>query len=445
MDQTGLTDAMAEFATQTRLQDIPEITRRMAALSLMDWVAVGFAGIDEPVSQSVIAFARDEKGAGDASVFGDEGRYPARMAALVNGTVSHALDYDDTHFLHVGHPTATAASATFAIAERMGATTDAFLEAFIIAFEAGCRIGDWLGRDHYEAGFHQTATAGAFGAALGAARLLGLSHEECRHVLGLVATRASGLKSQFGTMAKPFNAGIGAANGVEAALLVKSGFISNPLGLECEQGFGPTHHGANRELNDVLDGLGRTFVLDQVSHKFHACCHGIHASIEALSKLRDRHNVESDGVERITLTVNPRWLKVCNKLEPMTGLEAKFSYRLVAAMVLNRIDTSALYTYTDDICRDQSLVHLRDRVEVATDLGVGDSAALVTLTGLNGVKYQESHDLGDPIALDERSERLWAKASGLLGDNHAISLRAVCDDLETSRPLPAFFSAGNRQ
>ena len=152
-------------------------------------------------------------------------RVPPRAAALANGAISHALDYDDTHFAHVGHPSVGVLPAALALGEARGASAPAVLDAFLIGAEASIRIGLVLGRAHYERGFHQTATAGAFGATVAAAHVLGLSREATRQALSLVSTRASGLKSQFGSMGKPFNAGVAASNGVEAAELAELGFL----------------------------------------------------------------------------------------------------------------------------------------------------------------------------------------------------------------------------
>ncbi len=131
--------------------------------------------------------------------------------------------------------------AALAAAEQVNASAAALRDAFLLGAEASCRIGMVLGRAHYQRGFHQTATSGAFGATIAAGRLLGLRPIEMRHALSLVSTRASGLKSQFGTMGKPFNAGIAAANGIEAASLAKRGFVSCDDGLTGVQGFVDTH------------------------------------------------------------------------------------------------------------------------------------------------------------------------------------------------------------
>ncbi len=157
----------------------------------------------------------------------------------MNGATSHALDYDDTHFGHVGHPSVGIYPAALAVAEETGASAAAVADAFLLGAEASVRIGMLLGAVHYNRGFHQTATAGAFGATVAAGRLYGLNRAQMRAAIGLCATRASGLKSQFGTMGKPYNAGIAAANGVECAALARAGFTSADDGLEGPQGFVP--------------------------------------------------------------------------------------------------------------------------------------------------------------------------------------------------------------
>jgi 2-methylcitrate dehydratase PrpD len=218
----------------------------MARFSLFDWLTVGRAGSDQPLVEIIRDFVAAEGGHPAASVIGLAGKVPARAAALANGTISHALDYDDTHFAHVGHPSVVVWPAALALAESNDQSSRAALEAFVIGAEASIRIGIVLGRPHYERGFHQTATAGAFGATIAAARLLGLSRAATRQALSLVSTRASGLKSQFGSMGKPFNAGFAAANGVEAALLAQRGFVSCKDGVGGSQGFIDAHPGAPR-------------------------------------------------------------------------------------------------------------------------------------------------------------------------------------------------------
>jgi 2-methylcitrate dehydratase PrpD len=214
-----------------------DAARQLAAFSLFDWPVCAQAGADQELSRIMRDFVREEGGKPVATIVGEGDKYPARAAALANGTISHALDYDDTHFAHIGHLSVGIYPAALAVGEETNASAIETRDAFLTGAEAACRIGMVLGRIHYQRGFHQTATAGAIGATVAAGRLYRLTTNQMRNALSLVATRASGLKSQFGTMGKPFNAGIAAANGVEAANFAKRGFVSCEDGIAGAQGF----------------------------------------------------------------------------------------------------------------------------------------------------------------------------------------------------------------
>lgn len=424
MNQASITGRIATFATVTSAE-IDHEALAVARLSLMDWAAVTLAGLDEPVARMVRTLVAEESGAAQATVFGLHAKMPARAAALANGTLSHALDYDDTHFAYVGHPSVAVFPAALAMAERTGASASAMLEAALIGMEAACRIGHWLGTSHYNHGFHQSATSGAFGAAVAAGRLIGLTQDQMRHALGIITTRASGLKSQFGTMGKPFNAGIAAANGVEAALLATQGFVSRPDGIECSQGFADTHAGECQDLEASLAGLGTDYWFCAVQHKFHACCHGTHATLEALIQLRAQPGFAVEDVTRIVLDVSPRWLRVCNIPSPQTGLEAKFSYALTSAMALAGLDTGALAVFSEANCRRADLADLRDRVEVIGDPSVDDAAARVTLHLASGRTQSAAFDLDVPIPIHMRRAKIATKVQALLPEITAKAVLAL--------------------
>lgn len=380
----------------------------MMRLSLLDWAAVSIAGGKEPVAQITRDLGVADGGAAQASVIGSPTRLPARAAAMINGATGHALDYDDTHFAHIGHPSVAVVPTVLALAEAEGRSGQEALEAALIGVEASIRVGVWLGRSHYQTGFHQTATAGAFGATVAAARLLGLDADQTAQALGLCSTRAAGLKSQFGTMGKPYHAGVAAQTGVEAALAARAGFISAPDGLSGPQGFGPTHAGEGNA--HAFEGLGEHWRILTISHKFHACCHGTHAMIEALQPLM----LVPDRVAAVTLTTHPRWLSVCNIPAPATGLEVKFSYAHVAAMVIAGRDTAALDSFTDALALDPALMQLAQKVHVSADDGLPETAAHLVVETTEGRK--EAHfDLDAPMSIETRSRKLRAKAKALVG------------------------------
>ncbi len=415
-----VSDQIVRFVCEFEGADIPDDARHVMRLSLVDWVAVSVAGRNEPVAQILQRIGEFEGGTPEAFAVGCGRRVPARMAAKINGALSHALDYDDTHFDSMGHTSVAVIPAALSIADKLSVPPQAFLEAVLIGVELAVRIGKWLGRPHYHAGFHMTATAGTFGAAMASARILSLSSDQTRHALGIAASMASGIKTQFGTMGKPLHAGLAAHAGVDAALLALEGFVATNDGLEGEQGFLLTHHGAGDA--SAFDGMGRDFVFEYVSHKFHACCHGIHAALEALAILRDKFSIQPDETAEVVITVNPQYLNVCNIAAPATGLEAKFSYRLVVALFMNGYDTARIDTYTDEICHDVDVLRLRDRVVVATDSLISDAAATVCLKMINGDEHSGSFDLADPMPIAAREARVREKVASLIGTNEALSL-----------------------
>ena len=418
---------LVDFARTARP---PEAALAAMRLSLFDWAACAIAGTGEPVAGVLRAQVAAEGGAAQASVTGLAGmQVPARAAALANGAISHALDYDDTHFAHVGHPSVAVIPAALAVAERQGADGAACLTAALVGAEASVRVGAWLGEPHAAAGFHTTATAGTFGAALAAGRLAGLDAEQLGHALGVASTRASGLREQFGTMGKPLNAGLAAANGVEAADLAAAGFRAARSGLDGPQGFGAATHGS-AERRAVL-GLGAQWQMERVSSKLHACCHGLHAMLEALSGLR----LGPGTVDRVTVRTHPRWRAICDNPAPATGLEAKFSYQLVAAMALAGRDTAALESFSDAACTAPDLVALRDKVDVVGDAGLPVTAAEVTVTATGGRVHALRHDIAMPLQPEARRARLEAKARALLGPDRAAALAAAT--LGPAPDLPA--------
>lgn len=395
----------------------------MARFSLLDWMACGLAGAEEPVGVKLRRLAELEAGSGVSSVIGGGGA-PARMAALVNGSTSHALDYDDTHFSHVGHLSVGIYPAALAVAEETNQSADKMVAAFLVGAEAAITIGTVLGRAHYNHGFHQTATAGAFGATVAAARLYELSAEQTRYAIGLCSTRASGLKSQFGTMGKPYNAGVAASNGVECAKLAWLGMTSADDGLAGSQGFIPTHSPAEPEK---ISGPAERFLFEDNKYKLHACCHGTHAMIEALlgaGALRDL-----DDVAELVLYTNPRWLRVCDIKRPRTGLEVKFSYNWLAGMTIRGDSTGDDRVYGDSLADDAALSAFAGKVEVVGDEVLTDMQARVVVTLKDGTTVSLCHDLDAELSEDVLGGKLRAKAEALIGSQGA-ELWQMYSDLE---------------
>ena len=404
-----ITRTLAEFAHAPVVGACT--AREFCELSLFDWAICGVAGWQHSGFQN---WAAVQSGPGDQPTFSGQAHDPA-TAALINGTIAHALDFDDTHFGHIGHPSVAVWSAVHAVAKTQ--TWSERVDAALVGMEASVRVGQWFGRGHYEIGYHQTATAGAFGATLAVARLLGLTLDQTIAAIGLCATMASGLKSQFGTMGKPLNAGLAARTGVEAAMWAKAGLMSCDDGLAGALGFGPTHHG--QADTSALRELGSSWRFETINYKFHACCHGLHAMLEALSTL----DVAQD-FDRLEIETHPRWMSVCNIETPRTGLECKFSYRQTAAMAINGEDTGAISSYTDE-CAAQ-FADIRGRIDVTENSDLTEMQATVRVTR-GGDVTTARHDLSAAIPASTIKSKLDHKATALFGRSFAEELRAACD------------------
>jgi 2-methylcitrate dehydratase PrpD len=210
-------------------------------------------------------------------------------------------------------------------------------------------------------------------------------------------------------MGKPYNAGLAASCGVEVADLVVRGFIANPDALEGSFGFGATHHGA--AAPEALHDLGRSWTFETVSHKFHACCHGLHAALEAAREL----DLAAPEISELTVRTHPRWMSVCNQSTPDTGLGAKFSYRTVLAMHAVGYDTARLDSFDDAVCADPRVIALRDHIRVEADDSLSETEAVLTLLRRDGARREVKHDLMTVMALPEREARVREKAENLIG------------------------------
>ena len=429
---TDLTKIFSNFVSQATLQNFNDEMIFFSKMSMIDWCGVAYAAKEEPVSKIVTKLIDEEQTKGLSRLISNGKEVSAKSAAFVNGTIGHALDYDDTHFLFTGHPTASAFPTALALGEELGSSIDEIMLAYMCGVEISTRLGHILGYSHYNKGFHQTATSGAFGATLVASKLLKLDAKQIENALGIVSTRASGLKSQFGTMGKPFHAGIAASNGIEAAKLSKLGFVSCENGIECNQGFLKTHAWDETMPEAAINGLGQDFLFPEIKYKFHACCHGLHAFLEALDELKTKNNFNPDSIEKISIQTQPSWLQVCNINSPKTGLEAKFSYRLTAAMSLHGVDTGKLDSYNDEICFDEKIVKTRDKVQVIPNDKMTNTEALIELKDGTEI-YKNSHDLNNKIENELLQKKILTKSSSLLSDKLSNEIFDVLNSPEKNR------------
>jgi 2-methylcitrate dehydratase PrpD len=430
---------MADWIAGLSHEDITTKALTWAKHAVLDWLGVTIAGAHEPLSDILIADALSEGATGSAHLMGRSERTLPSQAALINGSASHALDYDDVHLGLNGHPTAPMLPALLALAEQRGGTGREVLTAFIGAYEIECCIAAMIGNSHYDDGWHNTATIGTFGAAAACGKLLGLNGHDMATALGIAATQAAGLKSMFGTMCKPLHAGKAASNGLLAARLASRGFTGRTDALECSQGFADTQSRTFQAL-PIRPDPNAPYAVEANLFKYHAACYLTHSPIEAVASLRQAHQLTQGDVERIILYVPQGHLKVCNIPAPTTGLEVKFSLRHTAALALAGEDTASLRTYSDAMANRPDLVALRDQVEVVTKPFPRQSPAAVDINLRNGATVSTTLDVGEPAQdLEAQWVRLTHKFHSLvdpiLGVDAAEACIDQCAHLETVMDL----------
>ena len=428
MNAEGLTLHLAAQAAATRWDDLPAPVRQVAAQAVLDLVGCALAGADEPVAAHLGAELADAGGAAQAGAIGQSGRFPVTAAALLNGAAGHALDFDDVNMAMPGHPTVAILPALLALGEARKASGAEVLTALVAGTELACRVGRALAPGHYDGlGFHATATIGCLGAAAASARLLGLDARTTAVAIGIAATQAAGLKSQFGTDCKPLHAGAAARTGVLAARLAARGLTARTDAIECAQGFAATH-GPDFHPALAWEAPPDGFYILANLFKYHAACYLTHAPIEAVRGLREAHRLTPADVAEIRLTLSEACDRVCNIAEPATGLEAKFSLRQTAAMALAGVETGALGSYSAAVATDPDLVALRQRVVFDFRPGLAHTDAVAALRLADGRVLTARHDSGVPARdLAAQGARLAAKfqvlAAPVLGAARAETLR----------------------
>ena len=430
----GLTEKLAEQAAAYSYRSLPVDAATVAKHCLLDFLGVTLPGAQEPLTEILRAEAYAEGGAPQASLIGSDQQVTASQAALINGSASHALDYDDVQMHLSGHPTVPVAPAILALAEQHRLSGEQLIAAFVAGVETECRIGAAVSPSHYQRGWHATATIGTFGAAAAAANALGLDAAQTAMALGIAGTQAAGLKSMFGTMCKPFHAGRAAASGLMAARLAARGFTSRPNVLEIEQGFGETQSDALRAEAALAEPQGGSHIRNTL-FKYHAACYLTHSSLEAAHSLRKQHNIAPQDVQAVKVLVDRGHLRVCNILEPQVGLETKFSLRMTTAFALTGLDTARIETYSDANATRPDLVALRDKVSVEVHNKPAAQESEVVIDLASGNSHSATANVAIPASdLDLQWEKLLAKfhaiADPVMGHGRASELAAAIADLE---------------
>jgi 2-methylcitrate dehydratase PrpD len=435
---TPIGDAVAGFVSEAATRSYDAEIIDLAKRCLVDWAGVSIGGTVEALDPVIRTAAAAIPSDGKARMFLGATAAPA-VAALVNGTLGHALDYDDTHPDCLGHISTPCWSSAVALAQELGRSEAEAIGAFITGYEvAGALFGPGMGPAIQVRGFHPTSVFGRFAACAAACVLLRLDADKVRNAFGLMATTAGGLIGSLGTMSKPFHAGKGAMDGILSAQLASGGFEAKQDLLDNEPGLASTFV-QDKAIKFPEPDLTPGHQLRRNAFKPYACCKGTHPTLDAARSLAG--DVGDGAVEAVTLTVNPMHKRIAGKQNPETPLAAKFSVSYCAAIGLAGF-TGLPGDFSDARLGDSRVRDLERRVTVETDEGIGHNQVEIAVAMADGRKLDARTECArgnpdNPFTWDDLETKFIGVTEPILGAASA-ELFAALRDFEQPGALAAF-------
>ena len=454
---------LAQLAVRTREQGLPDGLRDDVARRVLDLIGNSLAATGEVSATAVTAVVRGWGGPQDATAIGTGLRVPAAAAALVNGTLAHSLDFDDTHLPSVLHPSASVVPAALAVAEATGAGGATLLDAAGVGIEVAVRLGMGgydrvLGNsEFFERGQHATSICGAVGAAVAAATVGGLDADGIAHAAGIAASMGSGLleANRTGGTVKRVHCGWAAHAGVVAADLARHGLTGPPTVVEGRFGFLHAFCGERADVDAVVDGLGEHWELPGIFFKPYPCNHFTHAGIDAALEIRTR--VRTEDVEEIELGAPTAVLRTIGepaseKARPKSGYHAAFSGPYTVAAALTGGGGLGVFheDFTDAAASDPARLELAARVRCVPDsrcdaIFPHQFPAVLRVTTRDGTRHEVRVDANrggpqNPLSPVELAEKFRLNAARVLDDASARRVAAEALALPSAPDLTALMA-----
>jgi 2-methylcitrate dehydratase PrpD len=373
MERT-ISEVLADFTAGLEYPQIPLHIRERAKMRVLDFLGVALAGSQIPSSRIMIEVVKELGGTKESSIVGERMKVSCTNAALANGTMAHASDYDDDHRSATMHPGSAVVPAALALAEREGCEGPRLIEAVVAGYEVICRVGEaFLGTQYHE-GFHPTGACGVFGAAAAAAKILKLPPKEIIWAFGIAGTQASGLEEwkSDGTWIKRMHPGKAAQSGILAALLAKKGYTGPATIFEGKYGFlNAFSFERTYDARKITEGLGEVFIGHETAFKPYPCCRFLHQVIDGVLDMVKQNQLMPGDIKEVRVRTFKVGIDTLMKPEerryrPKTIVDAQFSIPFVvgAAVVRRRISLSE---FTEESIRDPEILEIASRVKGEED------------------------------------------------------------------------------
>lgn len=458
-----LTAHVAEFVVNTKLSDIPSEAIELGKKSILDSLGLALSGSKAETAGLIKKYV-DSLGcaSGTAAVLGSGAKYPARFAALINGIAIHVDDFDDTQLASAKdrvygllvHPTVCVLPAALAMAEVSGKNGKDLLLAYQVGVEVECKIAEAISPRHYEDGFHSTGTCGVFGGTSACARLKDFDAIYTARAFAIAASQAAGLRENFGTMMKPFQAGHATESGVVAADLAALGWTGAEQILEAPRGFFHAY-GGTYDPAVIMDRLGKPWTLQDpgVSIKPFPSGSLTHPGMTELLRLIRVNSIHAADVQQVEVGTNHNMLNTLIHHRPTTGLQAKFSMEFCVTILL--VDGRADQTkFTDAVVNRTDVQDMITRVRFYTDpeaekAGYDKMTTILKITLKDGRVISGRADFGkgsptNPMSYDEVAEKFLGCAAfaewPMPKAKQVVELVRKLEDVSDVRTLTALLS-----
>ncbi|MCX8133592.1 MAG: MmgE/PrpD family protein [Roseococcus sp.] len=434
---------LAEHAASWRSAPLPPEVEHAARRALIDWFAALLPGCRLPPATLMARALREARGLGEAVCYVDGAKGALRHAALLNGTASHTVEFDDIWRWGVYHPGCPTVAAALAAAQARGRDMAALLRALVAGYEVSCRIAQAVQPSHYTH-WHTTGTVGTFGAAAAVALLYDCDATRTAHAIATAATMAGGLQQAFrgDGMSKPLHPGHAAEAGALAAMAAAEGVTGALDVLHGPAGFAAATSEDTGKWETPLALLGKPLAITEMTVKNHGCCGHIFAALDAVRDLQRAHGFSADDVASVEVGGYAATKNVCDRPEARTEQECRFSTQFtVATMLLHgavRLEAFAEGRLTDPAIRalmPRVSVHLDPECEAAFPAQRSAKVRIRLRDGRELFRHQPTRkgDPDAPLSDAELDEKFLELAAPVVGEAPA---RALLAQLWHGRELP---------
>jgi 2-methylcitrate dehydratase PrpD len=439
-----LSRQLAQYILRTQFSDLSKEVIDETKMCILDWIGSALPGTRHKLVEILMDVLRDSRE--ECSLIGQEVKVSCLNAALINGAISYVVKLDQSSPLgSMIHPQPPMIPAALAIAEKEGLGGRDFLTAVLLGFDVQVRSAMAVNPSHMgERGFHTTGTCGTFGAVTAAGKLLKLNEKQMSSAFGIAGTQAAGLTISMETFSRSLHAGKAAFHGVLSAILAKEGFTGPEAIFEGEDGFCRSMSNTY-DLSKLTDKLGRKYFISDQRFVRYVTCGAMHAAIDAVVELRNKHKIRADAIELIEARTFPITVELCGRIsEPKTFSEAQFS--LPFALAIAAIDGCVgLTQMTEDRLKDPEVVNLAKKVKGTADnelskhgyTGASDlfQSARVNIRTKNGKEYYKEVDLHrgspqNPFTKEELYEKFRSLASIILSKRQVNEIIDIVENLE---------------